>query len=209
MWKTSGGERQLEGAERRLFVAGASFLHDLLRPDEPGSEDLTVGVGAFDDLDLELRRWCVLDVLDALTNGNPPPTLSAWREATVMGVFEQIKTCVGSEDGTESDDFWTTLIMSAWKELLDRNESSGTRVEPELRREKDFDLIIECLADEILWDRDFEQQDIQDLPPAKAGKIKETLNIDGEYFTQAPTFPNAAEQGRLLKRLKELDREEA
>jgi hypothetical protein len=46
----------------------------------------------------------------------------------------------------------------------------------------------------VLWDRDWELEQIMDLPPRKARSLKRRLGIDDDYFR---AVPGGAEKARL------------
>lgn len=62
---------------------------------------------------------------------------------------------------------------------------------------------IECLADNILWDRDWELDDLMvDSSPEKAQVLKLHLGIDDDYFTSIAPDPNDLNPvRRTLRRL--------
>jgi len=61
------------------------------------------------------------------------------------------------------------------------------------------------LADQILWDRDFELESlIADQDPLKVADIKEYLGIGKDYFSTAAPDANSKEYRRLDRELVEL-----
>ena len=67
-----------------------------------------------------------------------------------------------------------------------------------------WDLLIECLEDQVLWDHDWEKGDHLDAAPDVARRIKGELGIADEYFVAIPRDPSDAEAERLLAELKAL-----
>ena len=68
-----------------------------------------------------------------------------------------------------------------------------------------WSVTVEFLADQVLWDRDFEMEPIfVDPDPNQIGQIKERLGIDRDYFCLPAPEPNTKEYLRLDRELIEL-----
>ena len=86
-------------------------------------------------------------------------------------------------------------------EALD--EENGVELSPECDETEKWEFEIECIADRILWDRDWELDDLMvDNSPEQANFLKAHLGIDGDYFTSiAPDPRNLKQVRRILDRL--------
>jgi hypothetical protein len=73
----------------------------------------------------------------------------------------------------------------------------------------EWDLALECLADRVLWDRDWELDELLDLPPDRARAVKHSLGISRDYFAATPTGQRdaaVATAAAALRRLADADR---
>ncbi len=48
---------------------------------------------------------------------------------------------------------------------------------------------VECLADCVLWDQDYAWQDCLDVPPEESRRVRDTLGVADDYYTDVPPDP--------------------
>ncbi len=107
-----------------------------------------------------------------------------------------------------------SIIVSAWHELNQPSaEWSPGGLIPEERNPQNVPEIgstdlelwsstIEFLANQVLWDRDFEMESFfADLDPAKVADIKLYMGIQENYFSSPAPDANSAEYQRLDQEL--------
>ena len=218
MWNTSYGDRVLAPAEAALFVEAVAYMRDMISVAVELQESHYVGVTAFDRLQPTQQLTALHLVTMALLKPEiPPPPLSATLEGTVYGVFKDLLSIIEVEiDACRDDEISYELrnaILAArragvvsgvdWhqpseEEIADLPDCSCTDID---RWEEE----IETLADQILWDRDFELEPlIADQDPSKVADIKEYLGIGRDYFSTAAPDANSKEYLRLDKELVDL-----
>lgn len=217
MWHTSDGDRVLSGKERTLFVHGAARLLDQLLEearDQERAADVAVetGVDQFDRLEVDARIVLLRDVVAALTDPDVhAPDLTAANEAAVYAVFRFLSTEVKSEIALEADHlsgdpeleapflslgnnpfYWRKMILAAYLEEVGPDDAEEENLDPACGDADEWNIKLEALADGILWDRDWEIEQIMDAPPDAAGAIKERMGIAPDYFVDAPGEPDVA-----------------
>lgn len=207
MWRTSGGDRKLVGAEATLFKEGAlCFVDDVLEWTEEGSH---CGVAAFDSLDKERRALIIISIVEAVLGSGSPPTLYAWNEGAIYSIFESIKDFVrceleGEEQAPPEDPpFWRKLIQRAYLEMTKEDQEVEGEEDIEQKEDSDdlemWDDKVERLKNQILHDDDFIFcETLMDTPQPEAHVIKEAMGIeDGYAITPAPLF-GPEEKKRLM-----------
>ncbi len=181
MWHTNAGERVLEGAEARLF---SEALLDLASNVKVFEDDYEVGLNVFDRL-THGQKVYLLSVIAAglLKADEPVRKLTAPVEGAIAAVFAHIKDSVAVEiDMPEIGNNWRELILAARRqhgaeELLDLDCQDLT----------EWGFEIDELSELILWDADYESEDLYlDKPPEHAQAIKYLMRISDEYFMEIP-----------------------
>lgn len=189
MWQTPDGICKLQDAEARLVRAAAAMLYEQLK--KRGEPD-QFGARAFDRLSLERQMFSVLAVAQRLTDDLRPLPLDAWAEATVWALFEFVHHEIAYEiEVSRTPDpkpwlMWRRLVRDALLErwVADDSDSIPAVDSTDVR---DWDFGVMYLADSILWDRDFLDEDIYDgsgNPP--------------DYFTAEPDEWSADKRRDLL-----------
>lgn len=223
MWRTACGDRVLIGKERSFFVHAAARLLDYLLEDE---DDEITGVAQFDRLEPNSRIVLLRDVVQALTDAAiPAPELTALNEAVVHAVFRFIRAevemeigCEGfrRDRGPEPDDsllgddslFWRTLVLTAYlegSEPVDTRSDDEAKLSPACTDIEEWDLRVGCVADQILWDRDWElEEEIMDVSPEQAQALKRSLGIDEDYFLATIAEPGAGQVDEAMTFLRQL-----
>jgi len=178
MWWTSCGERTLEGAEAKVF---AEALWDLLEESNLSeSDDYDLGINSFDRLTYGQK----VSVLSIIGNGLlrkdiPRVDLTAVLEGAIAALFEHLKNLIIIEiDMPELGTNWRELVVAARKEVEGEEIPAPTCNDPE-----EWQIEVESLADDILWDADYDDADLYlDQPPEKAEWLKSMTRIPDNYY---------------------------
>jgi hypothetical protein len=182
-WETSLGVRSIRDSERRLFVSAAISLLESGR---------NTWVRVYDQMDSEVKAGMLVGVIEHLVDPLlEPPTLTASLEGTVGAVFAHLSQEVETECCLNEDRKWRTLIRAMGVKV----GVLSTNVDAWMSGIRD-------IADAILWDRDFEMENLSDAPPDHSRRIKERLGIDQDYYITPPPFNMDVEEAK--KRLQEL-----
>ena len=214
MWHTQEGDRKLEGKERALFVHAAVELHDLLA--QPGGGAWASDAPSFNTIPIENRPYALLSVVDQLLNDEPDPELYAWNEGAVLAVFNLISQRLEEEvmsKGAARTTIWRTLVHEAFMETCyvpgevewDKGEGPDQPITSENLDEWDFKILL--LTDDVLFDRDCEDDQVMDLAPRVAETVKAELAISDDYYTAIPPDFSESERARLGNLLEHLRKE--
>jgi hypothetical protein len=205
---TPDGIRVLQGDERQLFVESLGMLIDMLACDEFSSD-----IQVLEDLTRNQKIATYHAVARALLNEDePPPVLTAVIEGAVASVYRQVRGMIMWELDCADDDgadlgFGELPEEPSWREqAIAAGRQVGFERLPEAD-ETDFDewdLLILCLEDQVLWDQDWEMVDHPDASPELARHVKEELGIHDDYFVAIPHDPKDAEAERLLAELRSM-----
>lgn len=178
MWRTSCGDRTLEGAEAKLF---AEVLWDLIAESNlDESDDYQVGIQVFDRLTYGQK----ISVLSTIGNGLlkrevPPVKLTAVVEGGIAAIFQHLKISIIVEiDEPEFGTSWRKKVVKVRKEHEGEDNSS-----PKCRDIKEWVIEIDELVDRILWDADFDDEDLFiDAIPEKTEMLQKMTGISQEYY---------------------------
>jgi hypothetical protein len=177
MWRTSYGERTLRGAEARLFAEALLSLLDEAQSDQ--LYDYELGLRCFDSLSYG-QKVCVLSTIGngLFREDVPIVPLTAVLEGGVAAVFQHLRNCVTFEIETDAGTTWRQMIVAA------RREMDGEGIpEPTCADSEEWGYEIEELADRVLWDADYEFDDLfMDGPPEFTRALRREMRIAEEYF---------------------------
>ena len=180
MWRTPIGERTLRGCEWELFREGLGLLKDLVERwlDDPDSS--TSGVDAFDRLQPASRLAMLAIVGKALHDeAEPCPELTAVTEGTFASVYVTIGDWIEVEIDTarddplpEDDEFGLRkLVLDTFREVTP--EWEGSLPAPDCEDLGEWTFLLEVLMDRVLWDRDFEDEELfLDVDPERGHHMK-------------------------------------
>ncbi len=210
MWATSQGDRTLTGQEAALVLGAVGYLRDMITVgvdiDEPHQTD----VANFNALQPTQQLAILHDVAFALLDENTPmPELNATREATVYVLFRELLSLVEIEiDMSRNESIphheVRNAIVGAFEECCQESEEwidEPECLDPDFEEESyeqespltadivELDRwydVLESLADQILWDRDFEfEAAFADRGPERVKWAKQAMGIDDNYFSVA------------------------
>jgi len=201
MWHTDGGDRVLEGAEARLF---AEVLWDFVTYLEVGEGDYDVGIGVFDRLTYGQKISLLSIIATGLLKPDElPHKLTAVVEGAVAAVFNQLKTVVILEiEEPDIKSQWRKMILAA------RRETGANKLpKASCSDEREWFTEIEALSDLILWDADYETENLYiDKRPEEAQALKDFMGVSDDYFREVPEDLTANEIKTKLDEVKTLCR---
>lgn len=192
-WRTSKGDRVLAGAEAELIRAAIDHLRFFIDDDvefSDGSEpdSFPSGVQQFDRLLPRSQLALLAEVgYGLLVVTSSYPSRNALNEATIAVLFHHIETEIQCEIDNGGC-HWRELVSTA---LV---ESGGSiRVDPESVDHREWNTAVQVLSDRILWDNDYLDESMLDLPPDEAKQRRDALQIEDDYYTAVPPDPDDAQ----------------
>ncbi|MEL7497538.1 MAG: hypothetical protein AAFN77_08005 [Planctomycetota bacterium] len=216
MWRTSHGDRVLEGDEARVFLEAVGFLRDMLTVAVEFDDSYPTGVEVYDALHPAQQMMCLHRVTTALILPSvPAPALSAVLEGTVYAIFLQLNEVIALEIESsrqfQCDHYLRQLVVSSLNSpIVNEEEWHDADRQDSLISSQEADLdvwseLIEELADRVLWDRDFAMDAIvADLDPLRSAQYKAILGIDTDYFANAAPDAHAQELQRIDQEIVDL-----
>jgi hypothetical protein len=210
MWHTPNGERALKGLEADVVRAGLRSAADLIEIGIEIDEPFEFSVDQFDALTPGQQLALLADVGRALFYEDvPAPHHSSINDAAIYVIFRGLLLSVISEieDGSLHNSRTRQMVCELRAQI--HNEGDGIEDEvgallPDCDDLQTWECEIECLVDQILFDRDFELSElIVDDSPEKAACLKSYLGMS-DYFRALASDPTDLEPMR--RTLRELTR---
>jgi hypothetical protein len=211
MWWTSEGERVLRGAEWELFRLGALHVWELIEDECSGGCPSSWRIAVLNDLLPSQKLATLVLVSEALREERILcRDLTAHVEAMIAGVLDNIRASVEIEIGWEGDEaeqetqvFWRRLPLRVWREV---DEHTDEPLPDKTCTDVDeWVIIVECLAERILWDYDFEMaKDFLDKQPDEARIKREEMGISKDYFSGIAPDPTEVELVAIRRRLRQI-----
>jgi hypothetical protein len=224
MWHTSRGDRTLNGDEadlvsRAIEVMVAALLMHVDDDFEDAAMDCVSGIAVYDGCTPAQRIGLLHDVAKyLLTETNDPLPLSALTDATVAAIFIEIRDQIaieiglGEELAEEDQPTWRKMVLAAHRAVFpsraDQEDIAGNDgIVASSRDLRNWEVMVEDLADSILWDRDFEMAEVfLDIDPGVSRHRRRLLGIDDNYFTMVAPDPRPHEAFRLASRTRDIIR---
>ena len=205
MWKTSSGDRTLVGAEAMMIRDLVWHVRDMIVVAIDIDEPFVSDVYLFNSLQPTQQMAMLHEVCTALLLDEvPPPELTAIREATVHVLFRELLGLIEIELDMERleqkrDVSVRRRVLAVDQERRIRQQEWGGEIGPvasvDCRDVDQWESLVESLADEILWDRDFELEAIlADQDPRKAQLMKQVLGIEHDYFSDVAPDTNSRQE---------------
>lgn len=231
-WKTPSGNRYLVGEEAELVRDSlATMVQELASCRETEDQPWEYGITLFDELSWQ-QQLAVLDLLatNLLQATSETLELSGINEASVAAVYQNVVQQIELEielQPVSPEEFrcrWRQAAIDAYRENEDAEIVSreAARHETTLRVEDDDDAfeidvesvvldqwryLVECLADRVLWDRDFDMvNEMIDAPPERAATLRAALGITSSYYTAIAPDPTDMQVDALFESLESLTR---
>lgn len=200
MWNTSKGKRTLKGAEAALFAEGLLTLID--DSSVWDFEDYPMGIKAYDTLtpgQMVFALWTIAHGL--LDDDVEPINHTAALEGAIAAVFNQIKDRIQVELEDSGFGFdWRHMVLAA------RKAAQAEDVAPlECSDHDAWEFEIDKIEDSILWDNDFDTNDLaMDLPPEKADQFRTLMGIPDHYALTIPEDLDPEQMTATLADIREL-----
>jgi hypothetical protein len=119
-----------------------------------------------------------------------------------------------SSDNSYDRFYWRKTLFAPYHELITKDNtktSDETKTENgneddeiilidvESEEESDWEMVIELLESQVLWDADYDLDEFEDIAPDNSTLLKQLLNITNTYFSSIPNDPAKPESLILLK----------
>jgi hypothetical protein len=178
-WHAQDGDLVLQrGDEAGLFNYVIQYFCDMIPSAADDADSTFGGARLFDQMtrtqqlaSLELvTKYLFLKTEDCLE-------LNAWSEATLASILAQMRILlqVEVEDGDRDD---LRRVISRLTECdVSRDDWNDW---------SEWDTIFDIYEDRFLWDNDFEDTGITDLPPEHADAVRQMMGIADDYYTAIP-----------------------
>lgn len=180
-WDTPIGSRAVHGSERKLIVCSAASLLRSKR---------NSWIRVFDQMDSETKAGMLVEVVRRLVEPSSEPlVLTAVNEATIGAIFAHLRQQVEDECDAGRSVEWRSLLREVGcKEPVTSNDIRA------------WSTAIEDSADLVLWDRDYEIEELVDAPPHVASEVRQQMGIADDYFSDPPRFAMDVEQADEILR---------
>jgi hypothetical protein len=201
MWHTEAGDRILKGAEAKVF---ATSLYDLVYQVKDGRESdypIEFGINVFDNLTHNQQISILWLITNYLFRKNMPLIkLTALNEGAVAAVFKNLREQVTLEiEELPKSKFWRRLIKNALAEL-DYEDKPFLKCN-DINK---WNMAIDFLSELILWDSDYEMDNITDNPPEKSKFIKYFADINDDYFDDIADDPDDSIAEKRITQIKKI-----
>jgi hypothetical protein len=169
MWRTSQGDRTLEGAEAELFRLGVVALAKRIRGRLLGDY--------FSRMTANERLCALAHIATALLDPSVPcPENRAWSESTIYAVFTILH-----RSRRRSKKIQALIAAVAEQHHFDEEHDPDNPPAAD-----DIDCRLEGIADLILWDRDWEDED----------EMCDSEELEGYFDPQPPATPQRVKEAR-------------
>jgi hypothetical protein len=103
--------------------------------------------------------------------------LTAWSEATLASILNEVRTFVLTEtDESETSECRDTVAAALGGDAeIDDYDST-----------EEWESVLEAYEDRFLWDLDYEDNVVGDLPPEHASMIRNLMAISDDYYSAVP-----------------------
>jgi hypothetical protein len=210
MWMSAQGEMVLQGAHATLMRNALGFVADIVKQKaDQVTTHWQFNVPPFDKLDWRPQLVLLSRVGDALLS-EQVATLqhTELNDATAAVLYAAIRQSIeieidnvelfGGDEDWETDDpalpSWREMVLAAChdEEIDDLPPVDSPDVD-------EWDVLIDCLSTNILWDADWQIGDLfLDVDPQRGNEVKRTMGIDQDYFVDVP--PEGDEDELLVAR---------
>jgi hypothetical protein len=191
-----------------LIRAALGYTAELIEGEVEFGDSWESGIAVFDRQNARAKLALLAEVGWGLLRETPEcPKLTAINEAAIATLYQCIRQCVELEIEQESslmdcgeDPFsWPKLTLAA------ASDDAPDGLNARCTDEKKWLFVIECLAEQVLWDSDYDVPDrYLDMSPDISMGIKKELGIDNDYFNAIAPDPRESELPGILDTLREL-----
>lgn len=209
-WRLPGGDGILSGPQAALFRASLACVYDMmLQETDAGMDQWDFEIPAFDDLSWPQRLALLVEVGECLSQSDiPAPDLTAIREAAVAVIVRNVEQQLAIEtdgefegEGSRWQFYWRRLVRA-----ISTEANAGPSDEP-IPEETDEDLdewrfLTLChFENALLWDEDWQDDEVQDSAPGAAALVKNLLGISAGYYSAIAPDPRPEEIIPLIRRM--------
>lgn len=190
MWRASSGDRYFEGDFARILANGLLAL--IVKNQIQQYADVDSGhkdaLKAFYCLTYEQKTFVLHKVaLSLFKDDSPLCPLNAVTEAAIAAIFQEVEGLLLDEIDKRKKKSFRRMIFHAYnKEFPDSEEPLR------LNEQDDGEWIFaaESLAEQILWDADYEMDFVSDASPEVRKMQEEMFGFGDGYFTWIPDDPD-------------------
>ncbi|TWU20327.1 hypothetical protein [Bythopirellula polymerisocia] len=187
-WHAQAGEIVLRGKEADIFRDAILSMCDLIATESRDEESAFGGARVFDHMTRTQQLASLGEVTRYLFHATEECLpLTAWSEATLASILHEIRTSVHLEIEKGGDDKLRQTIREMFEEEwepIDWNDVC------------EWDYVLDAYESRFLWDTDFEDDSLSDLPPEQAKLVRELLGITDDYY--ASISPDLESEWELL-----------
>lgn len=210
-WKTSVGNRCLDGPEADLVRRTVDWMHDeIMAGSEFDLDPLPYAIPVFDQLS-PVQKLAMLETVlrDLLTPTPTPPPLNAINEGAIAAIYAGMvrwtEIEIDMEDDPSSDPCeWRKKLLAVATAACDGEVELP---EPSCRDIDEWEFVVDLLRNQVLWDDDYLGAELMlDAQPNDAHSARQMLGIDQDYFVAIPPDPKESEIPAIRKRLHALCR---
>ena len=177
-WHAQEGDMTLHGREAQIFREAILEMCERIRSEEDDEHCVFGGVKVFDRMTRTQQLASLEKVAEYLFHDTDQCLeLTAWSEATLASILQLIRSHVHLEiDYGQSD----TLRGFLAQEMECETESD------KWNDHNEWEWSLEGYESRFLWDVDFEDDTVADMPPESARIHREMFGIADEYFSAIP-----------------------
>jgi len=177
-WHAQDGDLVLQGAEARIFRDAIGYLCDEILESVDDEASAYGGASVFD----HMTRTQQIASLELVTKHLFQETqdcleLNAWSESTLAGILSEISTYLQTEIYSGESDRVRRLISELSECDVDEDDWDDR---------SEWESVFEAYEDRFLWDNDFEDVEIADMPPDGAGSVRLIMGITDDYYSSVP-----------------------
>jgi len=152
--------------------------------------DCEFGVHVFDELQRGQKLFSLYRVARALLRPDEPaPQHTAFAEASIASVYQHLLDRIVQEiddpEFARRPQSWRQLAVEAARQSI----SIETWPKETSQNKEAWEALIDCLADEVLRDHDFELTDHLDADPDVSRAVKGYMGVSKTYYTAVPLDP--------------------
>jgi len=215
MWHASSGKTTFTGPYGLMLAEGISYLLEEMNDLYVLEDEYKIGIRAFDALTREQKIWSLRQVAFGLLDEKTPIiALTAYLEATIAAIFNHIDTSIQFELDMEADHksdpddeydyfFWRKLVLAAYESVGGNNpefcESDEELLTPECRDMQEWQLAFDMIVEHVLWDADYEDDDMVDMTPEHGAAVRNMFGIADGYYVSVPDDPKPNATKKLRK----------
>ena len=177
-WHAQDGDLVLLGEEAELFRDAILFLCDEISEAIDDEDSFYGGARVFD----QMTRTQQLASLELVTKSLFHETedcleLNAWNEATLATILSEIRTLLHWEIDEGGKEEIRRVILRLTECDVNRDDWNDW---------SEWDTILDGYEDRFLWDSDFDDTEITDMPPDCAASVRQMMGIADEYYASVP-----------------------